>query len=130
MLAWCPTLYLLLLFIARNRIDAMVDDAEGLDVLVVLPFALILYSLGGHIAYGIVVARLIPAPRWRARIVLLVLGTLLTSVMIAMDPVHPIGAIVATIAVPAGLGYLAAAPRPTTTGIIPRTDRLAPADAP
>lgn len=61
MVAWCPALYLLMLFIATHRIDAMVDDAEGLGVLVVLPFALVVYGLGGHIVYGLVVAKLIPA---------------------------------------------------------------------
>ena len=64
MVAWCPALYLLMLFIAENRIDAMLDSTDGLGVLVVLPFALVLYGLGGHIVYGLVIAKLIPAPRW------------------------------------------------------------------
>lgn len=61
---------------------------------------------------------------------LLVFGTLVTSVVTAMEPVHPIAAMLARIAVAAGLGYLAAEPRPTTTGDRRPRRAVHPVDAP
>ena len=129
MVAWCPTLYLLMLFIAGKGIRAMVESADDLgEVFLFIPAALILFGVGGHIVYAIVVAKLIPPPRRRARLVLLPLVTL-ASFITGMATAQPVLVALTTVAVPGALGYWAAAPRPSTTVITAPADRPAPADA-
>jgi hypothetical protein len=130
MVAWCPTLYLLTMLLAGAGIKAMLDSADGLEVLILIPVALVLFGVSGHIAFGIAVAMLIPAPRRRARLVLLPFGTFGCTCAIAMSRTLPEIVAFATVAVPAALGYWAAAPLPTTTEIAAPRDQVAPVGAP
>lgn len=129
MVAWCPALYLLMLFIAKNRIGAMMDSAADWGEEIAMLFVgLILYGIGGHIAYGIVVAKLIPPPRRRARLVLLPIGAFVSFVT-GLATAQPVLVALTTVAVPGALGYWAAAPRPTAPVITAPDDQPAPADA-